>query len=129
MTMMKIAIACKEDRISPVFDVSDMICLVEIDGRKEQRRWNITLLNHDPFDRAKEVLSVGANVLICGAVSRVLQMALVSAGIEVIGFICGDFESVLGAFLRGQLMNGSFSMPGCLGQQHRLHLRQRRGKH
>jgi predicted Fe-Mo cluster-binding NifX family protein len=125
---MKIAIACREGRISPVFDVSDMICLVEIKDRKEQRRWNITLLNHNPFDRAKEVSSIGAKVLICGAVSRVLQIALAGVGIEVIGFICGDLESVLDAFLRGQLMNGHFSMPGCFGQQQRLHFRQRRGK-
>ncbi len=125
---MKIAIACREERISPVFDVSDTICLVEIDGGRELRRWNITLLNNDPFARVKEISSIGAKVLICGAVSRVLQTALVAAGIQVIGFICGNFEDVLRAFLQGHLANCSFSMPGCFVQQQRLRLRQRRGK-
>jgi predicted Fe-Mo cluster-binding NifX family protein len=125
---MKIAIACSKGRISPVFDVSDTICIVEIDGSKEQKRRNITLLNRDPFARAKEVSSIGARILICGAVSRILQTALTGIGIEVIGFVCGDLESVLEAFLQGQLMNGRFSMPGCFGKQQRFRLRQRRGK-
>ncbi len=125
---MKIAIACQEDRVSPVFDVSNRMCLIELDGDEERNRSNITLIKRDPFERAQEVSSMGVEILICGAVSRVLRMALAGAGIEVIGFICGDIETVLGAFLRGQLMNGHFSMPGCFGQQQRLHFRQRRGK-
>lgn len=128
MGSLKIAIACREERISPVFDVSNTICLVEIDGGKELRRWNMTLLNNDPFARAREISSIGTKVLICGAVSRVLQIALAAAGVQVVGFICGNFEDVLSAYLRGQLTNGSFSMPGCFVQQQRLRLRQRRGK-
>lgn len=124
---MKIAISCREGRITPVFDVSNTICLVEIDSGKELKRWNITLLNNDPFARAKEIFSIGIKVLICGAVSRILQIALAAAGIQVVGFICGNSDDVLRAYLRGQLTNGSFSMPGCFGQQ-RLRLRQRRGK-
>lgn len=104
------------------------MCLIELDGDEERNRSNITLIKRDPFERAQEVSSMGVEILICGAVSRVLRMALAGAGIEVIGFICGDIETVLGAFLRGQLMNGHFSMPGCFGQQQRLHFRQRRGK-
>lgn len=128
MSIMKIAIACREERISPVFDVSNAIFLVEIDGGKKLRRWNITLLNNDPFARAREISSIGIKVLICEAVSRVLQIALTAAGVQVVGFICKNFEDVLSAYLRGQLINGSFSMPGCFAQQQRLRLRQRRGK-
>lgn len=128
MSTIKIAISCREGRISPVFDVSDTICLVEVDSNREQRRWNVTLLSHNLILRVKEISSMGVKVLICGAVSRVLQVALAGAGINVIGFICGNLESVLEAFLQGQLMNGRFSMPGCFGQQQRLRLRQRRGK-
>jgi len=111
-----------------VFDVSNTLCVVELDGNKEKRRWNITLVNQDPFTRAKEISSIGVKVLICGAVSRILHMSLASAAIDVIGFMCGDLESVLEAFLQGQLWSGRFSMPGCFSQQQRLRLRQRRGK-
>jgi predicted Fe-Mo cluster-binding NifX family protein len=125
---MKIAIAHWQNRVSPVFDVSDRICLVEIENSKELRRGDVTLMGRDPFSRIKEVSKLGADVLICGAISNIFEEALVKANIRVIGFICGDLDVIVPAFLCGQLTDGRFFMPGWSGGQRRYHFRGGRGK-
>jgi len=87
------------------------------------------LLKHrDPFGRAKEVAKAGIELLICGAVSRVFETALISAGIRVAGFMCGDLETVLSAFLKDGLADGRFLMPGCCGKRRGYRFQHRRGK-
>jgi predicted Fe-Mo cluster-binding NifX family protein len=110
---MKIAIAQWRDRISPVFDVSDRLVLIDIENGIERHREDIVLTCRGPFERTGEVLRLGVQVLICGAVSRPLETALISAGVRVIGFICGGLEDVIGAYLKGTLSNKRFQMPGC----------------
>lgn len=125
---MKIAIAYWQDRISPVFDVSDRLCLIDIEDGKEVKRENRILTSRDPFNRAREVSGLDADVLICGAVSRTLEMALIIAGVRVAGFLCGDLDNVVSAFLCGQLTGSSFFMPGCYGEQCRRRFRSHHGK-
>jgi len=125
---MMIAIANWQGSISPVFDVSDRLCLIHIENGKELRRENILLKNRNPFTRAKEMAGIGVEMLICGAVSHVLETALISVGIRVIGFVCGDLENVLGAFLRGQLTGRDFFMPGCFGKRQGHRFQYRRGR-
>ena len=125
---MKIAIAYWQDRISPVFDVSDRLCLIDIEDGKEVKREIRILTSRDPFNRAREVSGFDADVLICGAVSRTLEMALIIAGVRVAGFLCGDLDNVVSAFLCGQLTGSSFFMPGCYGEQCRRRFRSHHGK-
>jgi len=120
---MKIAIAQWQGRVSPVFDVSDRLCLIDIEGQNEVSRENVVLTMHDPFGRAKEVAGLGTNVLICGAISHVLERALSGAGVQVMGFLCGDLDTVIPAFLQGRLSDGRFFMPGCCGQRQRHRFR------
>jgi predicted Fe-Mo cluster-binding NifX family protein len=125
---MMIAIANRQGCISPVFDVSDKLCLVRIENGKELQRENVLLKNRNPFTRAKEMADIGVELLICGAVSHALETALISVGIRVIGFVCGDLENVLGAFLRGQLTGRGFFLPGCFGKRQRHRFQYRRGR-
>lgn len=125
---MMIAIANWQDCISPVFDVSDRLCLIEIKNGSELKRENIVLRERNPFLRAKEMAGIGVNLLICGAISRVLETALINAGIRVIGFICGNREVVLGAFLQGGLTGSRFLMPGCFGKRQEHRFQYRRGR-
>jgi hypothetical protein len=114
---MKIAIAHWQNRISPVFDVSDRLCLIHM-SRKD-----ILLRIHDPFGRAKEIAELGTNVLLCGAISDVLEKAILAASVQVIGFLCGDLGAVIHAFLQGRLNDGRFFMPGCYRQRQRHRFR------
>jgi len=119
---MKIAIPHWQGRVSPVFDVSDGLLLIDVKDGGEVRREGMVLVHSDPFARAKEVADLGTKALLCGAVSHVLERALVGAGVEVFGFICGDLEAVLEAFLRGQLDDDRFLMPGsCARRRRRKH--------
>jgi len=125
---MKMAIAHWLGRLSPVLDVSDRLCLIDVEGRREVSRENVILTARDPFGRAKEVAGFGTNILLCGAISHVLERALIGSGVRVIGFLCGDLEAVIPAFLGGRLSDGGFLMPGCRAQRQRHRFRGSRGR-
>jgi predicted Fe-Mo cluster-binding NifX family protein len=87
---MRIAIAHWQDRVSPVFDVSDKLLPIDIeDGRELMRKDNV-LGCRGPFERARELYNLGVHVLLCGAVSRPMETALTRSGVRDIGFICAS---------------------------------------
>ncbi|MFB3779444.1 MAG: NifB/NifX family molybdenum-iron cluster-binding protein [Bryobacteraceae bacterium] len=110
---MKIAIPSWQGRVSPVFDSASSLLLLEIDKGREAGREEKPLTRTDALARAGEVLRLGVDVLICGAISAPLETALLSAGVRVHGFVCGPVEEVISAFLRGGLSGPAHRMPGC----------------
>lgn len=118
--VMKIAIPHWRDRISPVFDVARNVLIVEVDHGAELQRQDTAFDVEDPQKRAAQLVWAGVDVLICGAISRPLETAVSSAGIEVIPQRCGNVEEVLAAFSKGQLRQDAFLMPGCCGRRRRL---------
>lgn len=117
---MRVVIPNWQGRVSPVFDVAANVLVVDVvDGREDSRR-NLALESAQVQARMGELAGLGAKVLICGAISRPLEMALSTAGIEVISQTCGDIEQVLAAFISGQLTGDKFLMPGCCGRGRRL---------
>ena len=103
---MKIAIAHWQSRVSPVFDVADHLFLITIEDGREVHRESLRIASQDPFERAQKLADQGVDVLLCGAVSLTLEKALVGAGIRVLGFLGGELESIVAAFLAGQLNDG-----------------------
>ena len=124
--VMKIAIPERQGRISPVFDVAEKIVLINAENIQKLEQQTIEIEHRDPFSRAKEISALGADVLICGAISYPFEMALAAAGIQVIPNICGDVDKALTAFMNGTLSNALFWMPGCCGNRQRMRGRQRR---
>ncbi|HOJ56191.1 MAG TPA: NifB/NifX family molybdenum-iron cluster-binding protein [Phycisphaerae bacterium] len=106
-------------RVSPVFDVAANLLLIEVAGAAENDRREIALTSQDPTRRARQVAELAVNVLICGAISWPLELALRSRGIEVISQICGPVGEVVQSFLLGKLADGAFRMPGCCGRRRR----------
>jgi len=125
---MKVAIPHWRDRVSPVFDVAGSLLVVDLANGRELRREERPLTASDPLKRATQVSQLGAEVLICGAVSWPLQIALSSAGVRVVPFTCGTVEEVLSAFMSGKLTDGAFLMPGCRGWRRRWRARRGRGR-
>ncbi len=123
---MIVAIANWQGSISPVFDVSDRLCLIEFENGVELKRNSISLRERNPFARANEMSGLGIKLLICGAISQALETTLTNSGIRVVGFTCGKIETVLTAILRDQFTESLF-MPGCAGrrQKHRFQRRRR----
>jgi len=112
---MRIAISQWNGRVSPVFDVSERLLLVDMAEHHEITRESVYLTSLGPFGRIKELAHIGVNILICGAISFALESALKHAGVRVIGFTCGDVDAVIAAFQKGCLGDACFRMPGLTG--------------
>ena len=118
---MKAAIPVSDGRVSPVFDVARRLLLVDIENEREVRRTERVLEERELAARARRVAELGADVLICGAISRPLEAMLLSAEVEVIPQTCGPVEDVLGAFIAGKLTQQAFVIPGCCGLRRPFH--------
>ena len=125
---MKVAIPHWQGRVSPVFDVAGKVLVVEMRHGVEHARQDVVLDSEDPQRRVACLVRAETDVLICGAISWPLEMALSAAGIEVIPQTCGDVEQVLAAFAQGQLQENAFLMPGCCGRRRQFRARRRRGR-
>ncbi|MBN1355219.1 NifB/NifX family molybdenum-iron cluster-binding protein [bacterium] len=99
---MKVAIPHWQGRISPVFDVADNVLIVEIDGEEERSRENLIFTSEEPQVRAAFLADSGVDVLICGAISWFLELAVSVAGVRVISNVFGDVSHVLSNFKLGR---------------------------
>jgi predicted Fe-Mo cluster-binding NifX family protein len=123
---MLLAMPIFRGRISPVLDVARQLLVLEVQGGRESRRWEVPLEGTDLVARARQIGEIGAEVLVCGGVSRSLEAMLLAAGLRVIPNTCGPVGEVIAAFLSGQLTERAFLMPGCHGGRRRR-LRRRGG--
>jgi len=99
-------------RISPVFDVSKNLLIADFASSTEVVRHWKALTEDDPVGRARLIKDLGIEVLICGAISKPLQLLLEAEGIKIVANVCGDIDAVLKAFWKGQLRDAAFVMPG-----------------
>jgi len=120
LEVMKVAIAHWQGRVSPVFDVATRLLLVEVAGGRECGRGEVSLATRDLVQRAGELSRSGTDVLICGAISWPLEIAVSSLGIQIVPNVCGQVEEVLRAFLEDELSDPAFLMPGCCGRRRRF---------
>jgi len=125
---MKVAIPTWEGKISPVFDVARNLLVVNIKGGAGVSRHKEAIPEMELAQRVKRIAGLGVDVLICGAISRPLEMMLISSGVRVIRHICGPVEEVLKELLSGQMTFKAFQMPGCCGQRRRFRGRRRPGR-
>ena len=124
---MRAAIPIWQGRVSPVFDVASRLLLVDISDGQEVGRRLVGLRPSHAHRRARDVADLGTEVLICGAVSRPLEMSLAALGVDVISQTCGDVEQVLRAYMDGRLSRRAFLMPGCYKRGRHFRGRRRRG--
>lgn len=111
--IVRLAIPIWSDRVSPVFDVAGQLLLVDLtDGRETAR--HVSPICETSLPRRVEALAkLGVDVLVCGAISRCLEAALLAKGMHVVARISGDTERVIQAFLTHHLDDDAFRMPGC----------------
>ena len=110
---MKIAIPVWNDCVSNVFDFAHRLLLVGIENGREVNRSEVELKAESLPQRAGSLKNLGVDVLICGAISRALTTMITASGIQVLPYVTGGVDDVLGAYLTGQLAKPQFSMPGC----------------
>ncbi len=116
---MKVALTVWEGRISPVFDVSREVVVLTVQQGAVIARAVERLGVLGPEQRAARLADLGVGTVICGAISGAPYQELVARGLRVFGFVAGEVEEVVAAFLAGRLPSPAFSMPGCGGWRHR----------
>jgi predicted Fe-Mo cluster-binding NifX family protein len=110
---MRAALAVCNGRISPVFDVSRNLLLLDVRDRTVADRCREKLPEEAAAGKAARLAELKVHTLICGAISRPMAALLAAYGVTVIPFIAGDEEEVIAAFLSGALPQPALSMPGC----------------
>ena len=124
---MKVAVPEWEGRISPVFDVAARLFVATVEQGEVQGGASFSLGGEGVYARVRQLSELGVDVLICGAISRPLETALVNAGICVLPQTCGLVHEVLDAYAVGRLSSGAFLMPGCCGRRRRVTKTSRNG--
>jgi predicted Fe-Mo cluster-binding NifX family protein len=110
---MKIAFACWNERVAPVFDTARHIYVIETESGQIHGEMPEVVLQDLPVQKALRLVELGIGTLVCGAISRPLHETIAGYGIRVIPFVAGDLREVLQSFLRGRLERDTFAMPGC----------------
>ena len=124
---MKLALAVWNGRISPVFDTSRQLLVIDAEKGKIVSRRDQEIETDDPFQKAARLAEFGVENLVCGAVSRSLAQMIEDRGIEMIPFVAGEVEEIITAFLAGSLPSPDMAMPGCCGRRMRFRHGQGRG--
>jgi predicted Fe-Mo cluster-binding NifX family protein len=110
---MRVAVATWQERVAPVFDVAGHLALFEIAEGQVVSRSQATLPSPDFPGKVRELVELGVDRLICGAISRPALDQVRAAGIEIHPFVSGALSDVLAAWLAGRLARSEFAMPGC----------------
>ena len=110
---MRIAIPIWEGKVSPVLDTASKLLIIELEGKKETSRFEIYLDEQTLSRRSFRIQGMEVDILICGAISHPFARMLTALDVEVIPEISGRSEEVLRAYLKKDLFNAKFLMPGC----------------
>lgn len=110
---MKTAFAVWNNRIAPVFDVAREVIIVESGLERMADQTQVKLLGDLPSHKALRLSQLGADHLVCGAISRALKAMLTASGIRVIPFVAGDVKVIIDAWDRRVFERSAFSMPRC----------------
>ena len=110
---MRIAIPVWENRVSPAFDFASSLLIVELAESEEKNRFDIHLGEKDILHKCIQINEAGVSLLICGAISKPFLNQLAVFEIDVVTEISGNIGDVINAYLKKDLSNKKFLMPGC----------------
>lgn len=114
---MKVAVATWNGRISPVFDVARQVQLLEVQNGRVAHWRQEALPGTEPQTQADCLKALCPQVLICGAISQPMADLLADIGIRVFPFTAGNVDTVIAAWLAGNLPDPELAMPGCCGRR------------
>jgi predicted Fe-Mo cluster-binding NifX family protein len=116
----KAALTVWNGRVSPVFDVSREAVILTIEKGAVTARRREGIEAPTAALKIERLTELGVQTLICGAISAPLHRELTARGVRVLGFVAGEIDEVVQAFLAGTLPAPALSMPGCCGKQNRF---------
>jgi predicted Fe-Mo cluster-binding NifX family protein len=110
--MRRVAIPTFQNRVSPVIDSCTHVLIVDIDQSADVKRENVYLGGMSLAERCRIFKAMGVGTVICGGISATFAQMLTSSDIGFVNGIAGDIDAVLAAFIKDQLDDPSFYMPG-----------------
>jgi len=117
---MRAAFSVWNERIAPVFDVSQKLLVLEIEEGGKIARNTELFLDDDPVRKVAKLADLRIQTLVCGAISRPLAEMAYSSGIDIIPFVAGNIEEVIKIYLEDGLPNPDMAMPGYCGRRERF---------
>jgi predicted Fe-Mo cluster-binding NifX family protein len=109
---MKVAVTVWEDSVSTACDFCNGLLIFDIEANEMVGRSALSFESQAWSLRVNQLKALGVGVLLCGAISRPLERTLVTAGIQVISWLCGPVEEIIRAYLDGGLSDARFILPG-----------------
>ncbi|MBN1970437.1 MAG: hypothetical protein JXR48_09085 [Candidatus Delongbacteria bacterium] len=110
---MKIAITIWNEIVSPLFDVSSRIMIIE-----NEKIEYLDVSGMCPFEKIDKLELKKIDIFLCGAISLGVRVYAKSKGIEVYPFITGNVREILETILTNKAEIHKYQMPGC-GRRHR----------
>jgi len=131
MVNMNIAIPVWKQNISTVFDYSDRVMIFRIRSGRIIDECCFDICGTSGVERVNMLRQIGADVLLCGAISMPLERMITASGVTVVPFLKGTIRDIINAYLTGNLPNPHFSLPGCrrAGWRRRGMRSRMRGRH
>ncbi|MBN1574977.1 MAG: NifB/NifX family molybdenum-iron cluster-binding protein [Chitinispirillaceae bacterium] len=109
---MRIAVAIDGTRVSTVFDFTEKLVLVEVEGGAITGIREIHFPEKIVSLRVARLKNLKVDTLICGAISEPAAMMIRHCGIRLVQGISGEIENVVEAFIKGIIENSRFFLPG-----------------
>jgi predicted Fe-Mo cluster-binding NifX family protein len=103
---MKIAIPLFGKRISPRFDFSPEMWIIEVQRGEVVREEKLFTGNLNIPRRLEQITSNGVERVICGGIDGFSRNELGCRGIDVVQDIIGDAEIAFDLFMKGRLRSG-----------------------
>lgn len=94
------------NRISPRFDFSPEIWVIEVEKGKVVGQQKLSTANLNLPQRLDQITSNGVDKVICGGIDSFSRNQLGSWGIDVVQDVIGDAGIVIGLLMRGGLRPG-----------------------
>ncbi len=99
--IMKIAVPTFGQRISPRFDCTNEIIIVEIQNRRIVDRKILFTAQLSAFEKIKIIRDLEIDVMICGGIDRDSEQRLWNCRILVKAWLQGDAMKLLDDFIKG----------------------------
>lgn len=105
--IVKVAMPRLGNDVAPCFEYSATISIITFEDGVETTRRDFSLQSRMPYDRVRLLRDQGVNVLICGGVQNVFERMVRANGIEVISWVSGDVDELVGMYLNDELVPGT----------------------
>jgi predicted Fe-Mo cluster-binding NifX family protein len=96
------------ESVAPCFEYCATMAIFTIGAQgRVTEQFDFPLRSREPFDRVRLLRDQEVDTIICGGVQSVFEDLLRANGIQVISWVSGSIDDLLGLFLRGQLVPSS----------------------